>query len=84
MKNKFKLVTLALITLTLASCAYDANFKAHVIAHRAAYNATRPELEHYINLDATLEEADKLSYKGRLDAEDLMITNAEKLLGLRL
>jgi hypothetical protein len=53
------------------------------MAHRAAYSATRPELEHYIELDTTLNAADKLSYKGRLEAEDLMITTAETLLGIK-
>lgn len=81
--NKFKWAGLLLVTLFMTSCTYDANYRAHVIAHRAAYEATRPELEHYINLDTTLSDEDKLSYKGRLDAEDETITSAEVLLGIK-
>lgn len=71
------------MALGLTSCVSDATFRAYVIAHRQVYSVTRPQLERYIIEDATLDEAAKQTFTRLLVAEDEMITNGEKLIGLK-
>lgn len=68
--------------LGLTACAGDAQFRAYVMADRLSYDVLK---RHYIQmLDASdLSPVDKETHKGRMEAKELQITEAEKLLGLK-
>jgi hypothetical protein len=80
MKNKFKNIALAILVLTLSSCVSDANFRAYVYAHRLSYDVTSV---HYKSFLADLPPADQATHLRRVEAENSMITKAEKLLGIK-
>lgn len=82
--NKLKKLVLASSLLALGSCNTDANFRSYVMAHRLSHDAMAPQYTSYIDHDTSLSDLDKLSFKRRVDAEDQMITEAEKLLGIKL
>jgi len=67
----------------LSGCCTDTNFKSYVMAHRLSYNANSLINDKLIQQNAAISEQDKATFKGKLDAEDAMITEAEKLLGLK-
>lgn len=77
--NKF----IAVAGLLLASCTYDANFRSYVLAHRASHDAMAPHYMSYVEKDMDLSPQDKETFRRRAAAEDEMIIQAEKLLGLR-
>ncbi len=83
MKKISKIFTLiALFTMTSA-CTYDANFRSYVMAHRLSHNAQAPHYKGYVDADTTLSPQDKETFKARVTAEDQMISEAERLLGIK-
>ena len=74
---------LALLALSLTSCTFDANFRSYVMAHRINYNVTRQHYTELVTADPSLSESDKALFIRRIDSEEAMIYNAEKLLGIK-
>ena len=83
MKKLTKIFTLIALFAMTSACSYDANFRSYVVAHRLSHSAQAPHYTEYVNKDTTLSEQDKVTFKSRVQAEGDMITEAEKLLGLR-
>lgn len=84
MKYKnIRLALMALFALSLTSCACDANFRSYVAAHRLNYNLTRHHYVSLVNKDTSISEVDKGIHTRRIDAEEAMISDAEKLLGVK-
>jgi len=75
---------LILIALAFFSgCCTDTNFKSYVMAHRLSYNANALINEKLIQQNPAISEQDKATFKGKIEAEEAMITEAEKLLGIK-
>lgn len=66
-----------------ASCAADANFRSYVAAHRASYTVLSTHYKGYLEKDTSLSEQDKATHLRRVEEEGKMITEAEKLLGVK-
>jgi hypothetical protein len=79
-----KLKVLSLLGLSLlASCQCDTNFKTYVAAHRLSYDANVLLNQKLIQQNPAISDQDKATFAGKLEAEAAMITEAEKLLGLK-
>jgi hypothetical protein len=85
-KNKFKYTIIASV-LALSACVADPAFKAYVIADRLDYDAQAP---HYLSLvestmpsDTAFEKAQKEAIKRRVTQKGILITEAEKHLGIK-
>jgi hypothetical protein len=75
---------LILLALALCSaCCTDTNFKTYVAAHRLSYNANQLINDKLIQQNPAISSEDKATFKGKLEAEDAMITEAEKFLGIK-
>jgi len=83
MKKLTKVFALIALFTMASACTYDANFRSYVMAHRLSHNAQAGQYKAYIEADTTLSPQDKETFKSRVEAENQMITEAEKLLGLK-
>tara|TARA_R110002074_G_scaffold402324_1_gene607063 strand:+ start:133651 stop:133911 length:261 start_codon:yes stop_codon:yes gene_type:complete len=80
--SKFKIATMVMLAALLSGCTFDENFRSYVRAHRLAYNVTTPHYSALVTADTTLSDPDKALHLRRVKAEEDMISNAEKLLGI--
>jgi len=81
--NRFKQTVLAIVAVFCASCTCTEGFTAYVKAHRLAYNVTAGHYSVLVS-NSNLNPADKATHLRRVQAENEMITAAEKLLGIKL
>lgn len=78
---KIKYIALLLLGVSMTSCVQqDYNFRSYVSAHRLSYVAGEVLYKKLIEENPAISEADKITFKRRLDAENMMITGAEQLL----
>ena len=78
---KIKYIALLLIGITMTSCVQqDYNFRSYVAAHRMSYTASEVLNRKLIQDNPAISETDKATFTRKLEAENLMITEAEKLL----
>lgn len=67
----------------LSGCCTDTNFKSYVMAHRLSYNANVLINDKLIQQNPAISDQDKATFKGKIEAEEAMIMEAEKLLGIK-
>lgn len=79
---KHKLLSLLALSL-LAGCQCDTNFKAYVAAHRLSYDANVLLNQKLIQQNPAISEQDKATFSAKVEAEGAMISDAEKLLGVK-
>jgi hypothetical protein len=80
--SKLKAATVVVLAALFSGCACDTNFRLYVKAHRLAYNVTAIHYSALVTADDGLSEAAKATHLRRVKAEEDMLTNAEKLLGI--
>lgn len=81
---KVKHVFALILTLGLVSCInVDPMFRGYVTAHRLSHEADKIFNQKLIAENPAISDLDKATLLRKLEAEELMISEAEKVLGTK-